>query len=158
MSDVSMHVWDVECSLKQWFEWGILEIKCTPCKDWRGNSQETFINFVLILQNQNFHVFPFFFFYGNSLFLYKWWELEENKFCLGVPNFKLKYALSLVGVVPIDIHRRSQTYTALCIGIVSHGAQIGGLRVFADHTRKNKHKTNAPTIFAPAVRHFTHVY
>ena len=28
------------------------------------------------------------------------------------------------------------------------GAWIGGLRVFANHTRKNKHKTDAPMIFA----------
>ena len=45
----------------------------------------------------------------------------------------------------IDIHRRSRTsYIAPFNGVVSHGAQIGGLRVFADHT----HKINAPTIFA----------
>ena len=47
--------------------------------------------------------------------------------------------------VPIDIYWRSRTsYTTPCNGIVNHGAQIGDLRVFADHTRK----TNAPTIFA----------
>ena len=32
--------------------------------------------------------------------------------------------------------------------IVSHGDQIGGLWVFADHTSKNKLNTNASTIFA----------
>ena len=49
----------------------------------------------------------------------------------------------------IDIHGRSQTsYTALCNGVVSHGAQIGGPHIFANHTGKNKRKTNAPMIFA----------
>ena len=41
----------------------------------------------------------------------------------------------------IDIHQRSQTYTATCNGVISRGAQIGDLRVFADHTRK-KHTQN----------------
>ena len=40
------------------------------------------------------------------------------------------------------------SYTNPCNGIVSRGAQIGGFRVFADHIRKNKRKTNASTIFA----------
>ena len=35
-----------------------------------------------------------------------------------------------------------------CNGAVSHGAKIGSLRVFADHIRKNKSKTNSSTIFA----------
>ena len=39
----------------------------------------------------------------------------------------------------IDIQGRSQTlYTTPCNGVVSHGAQIGGLPVFADQIRKNK--------------------
>ena len=46
-----------------------------------------------------------------------------------------------------DIHQRYQTsYTALHNGVVSHGAQFWGLRVFGDHTRKSKNKTNALTI------------
>ena len=55
-------------------------------------------------------------------------------------------------VVATDIHQRSQTsYTTPCNGVVSHGAQFGGLRGFADHTRKNEHThKNAFTIFAPA--------
>ena len=44
--------------------------------------------------------------------------------------------------------RSQNLYTAPCNGVVSHGAQIGGLRVFADHTRKNKPKTNASMITA----------
>ena len=48
-----------------------------------------------------------------------------------------------------DIQGRSQTlYTAPCNGVVSHGSQIWGLWVFAEHTHKNKCKTNAPMIFA----------
>ena len=50
------------------------------------------------------------------------------------------------------------TDTAVCNGVVSHGAQIGGLQVFADHTHKNKCKTNASMIFACHMRPFTHVY
>ena len=52
-------------------------------------------------------------------------------------------------IYDIDIHERSQTsYTAKCNGVISHGVQIEGLWVFTDHTCKNKHKTNASTIFA----------
>ena len=40
-----------------------------------------------------------------------------------------------------------------CNGIISHGAQIGGIWVFADHTCKNKHKTNASTIFGYVYLH-----
>ena len=40
-----------------------------------------------------------------------------------------------------DIERRSQnSYTALCNVIVSHGAPVGGILDFADHTRGNKCK------------------
>ena len=47
-----------------------------------------------------------------------------------------------------DIQGRSQTlYTASCNGGISHGAQIGGLRVFQQPC-KNKRKTNVSTIFA----------
>ena len=50
-------------------------------------------------------------------------------------------------LILIDIHQRSQTsYTTPCNGVISHGAQFGGLRVFANHTCKNKRKTNAFTI------------
>ena len=51
--------------------------------------------------------------------------------------------------VTADIDRRSQdSYTSLCNGVVSHGAPIGDIRVFADHTSGNKRKQNAFTIFA----------
>ena len=51
------------------------------------------------------------------------------------------------------IKGRSQTsYIALCNGVISHWAQIGGLRVFANHTRKHKRKNNITiTIFAHRV-------
>ena len=43
----------------------------------------------------------------------------------------------LISEITTDIQGRSQTlYTALSNGIVSHGAQIAGLGVFADHTEK----------------------
>ena len=52
----------------------------------------------------------------------------------------------------IDIHGRSKTsYIPPCNGVISHGAQIGGLRVFADHTCKNKRNTNASTVFVHRV-------
>ena len=52
-----------------------------------------------------------------------------------------------------DIEKRSQnSYSALCNDVISHGAPIsGGLRIFADHTRRNKCKLNASTIFARRV-------
>ena len=38
----------------------------------------------------------------------------------------------------VRLYQRYQTsYTAPCNGVVRHGAQSGGLRVFTDHTRKN---------------------
>ena len=62
---------------------------------------------------------------------------------------------------PIDIHQRSQTsYTPTCNGIVSHGAQIWGLWVFADHTCKKK-KTHAKQMHprsSRAVQRFMRVY
>ena len=40
-----------------------------------------------------------------------------------------------------DLHQRYETsYTTLCNGIVSYGAQFGGLWVFVHHTCKNKCK------------------
>ena len=51
-----------------------------------------------------------------------------------------------------EMQGRSQTsYTSPCNGVVSHGSQIGGLRVFADHARKNKSKAKASTIFSRSV-------
>ena len=62
-------------------------------------------------------------------------------------------------VLVIAIYRRSQTsYTAPCNGVVSHGAQIGDLRVFTDHTRKNKRKTNVSKIFARRAAFYTRFY
>ena len=47
------------------------------------------------------------------------------------------------------IQGRSQTsYTAPCYGVISHGAQIEGIWVFADHTHENTRKQNASTVFA----------
>ena len=52
------------------------------------------------------------------------------------------------GVHFTDIERRSQTsYTAPCNRVVSHGALIGGVWVFEDHTGRNKRKQNASMIF-----------
>ena len=57
-----------------------------------------------------------------------------------------------------DIERRSRnSYTAPCKCVVSHGALIGGIRVFADHTCGNEHKQNTSTTFVRRWR-FTHVY
>ena len=56
-----------------------------------------------------------------------------------------------------DTQGRSQMwYTVLCNGVVSHGAQIRGIWVFANHTCKNKRKINASTIFAHCAA--MHVY
>ena len=44
-----------------------------------------------------------------------------------------------------DIHQTSQTsYTTLCNGVVSHGAQFGSLRVSADHAPKTDAKPMRP--------------
>ena len=45
-------------------------------------------------------------------------------------------------------HRSQTSFTTPCNGVVSHGAQFGGLRVFADYTHKQKQKTNVFMIFA----------
>ena len=51
-------------------------------------------------------------------------------------------------------HQRYQTSnTAPCSGVVSHGAQFGGLRVFTDHTRKQMRSRSLC-----AVQHFTHAW
>ena len=48
----------------------------------------------------------------------------------------------------IDIETRSQnSYTAPYNGVVNHGALIGGIQIFAAHTRGNKRKQNVSTIF-----------
>ena len=45
-----------------------------------------------------------------------------------------------------DIQGRSQTlYTTMCNGVVSHGAQIRGLHLFADNTQKKKKKKRCKT-------------
>ena len=63
-------------------------------------------------------------------------------------------SLCWVTVTLTGIQRRSQTlYTNLCNGMVSHGAQIGGLQVFADHMQKQTHPRSSQT-----VRHLTHAY
>ena len=58
-----------------------------------------------------------------------------------------------------DLDQRSQTfYTALCNGVVSHGAQIGGIRVFpTTHTEINANKMCPWSLCAIMLR-FTHVY
>ena len=46
-------------------------------------------------------------------------------------------------------HRYTRgSQTAPGDGVVSQGLKLGVFEVFADHTRKNKSKTNASTIFA----------
>ena len=59
--------------------------------------------------------------------------------------FLLKTCSCVVWVwLPTDKQGRPQTQSN---GVVNHVAQIVGLRVFADHTCKNKCKTNASMIF-----------
>ena len=69
--------------------------------------------------------------------------------CLQKTPFVLENQNDALGGWATYIEERYQTsYTALCNGVVSQGAEFGGLRVFADHTRKSKCKTNTFTIFA----------
>ena len=50
---------------------------------------------------------------------------------------------NLISILSTDIEGRYQTpYTVQCNGVVSHGAQIGGLGVFADHTHTQKQTQN----------------
>ena len=61
----------------------------------------------------------------------------------------------MINVCITDVQKRSQTlYTAPCNGVVSHGAQIGGLPVFANHTRKKQMCPRTSRI----VRHFMHAH
>ena len=63
---------------------------------------------------------------------------------------KLHLFLLSFGVTTTDIQGRSQTsYTTPCNGVLSPGAQIGGIWVFVVHTRRNKRKQNVSTIFVP---------
>ena len=70
---------------------------------------------------------------------------------LSFENHNVSHTLltSLLSTLFTDLERRSwNSYTAPCNGVVSHGAQIGGIWVFADHTLGSKHKQNASMIFA----------
>ena len=59
--------------------------------------------------------------------------------------------------VATDIERRSRnSYTAPWNGAVSHGTPIGGIWDFADHTRGNKFKQKASTIFLCFTRVYRH--
>ena len=51
--------------------------------------------------------------------------------------------------MPTDLDQRSQnSYNAACNGVLSHGAPIMGIRIFADNTHRNKCKQNASMISA----------
>ena len=79
-------------------------------------------------------------------------------FTMDQASLHIAYHKQVENSVPCaDIEKRSQNYTASCNGVVSHGAPVGGIQVFADHTCRIKCKQNAPTIFT---RHavFTPVY
>ena len=84
------------------------------------------------------------------------------------PNSKMRYARlkifqfltgamfnSFYTVACIYIERRSRnSHTDPCNGVGSHGALNGGISVFADPTRRNKHKQNASarcTAFHPCL-------
>ena len=67
----------------------------------------------------------------------------DERILTGNPDYAVHVNDQNCSVATTDIHQRYQTsYTAPCNRVVSHGAQFGGLRVFADHKRK----TNALTI------------
>ena len=50
-----------------------------------------------------------------------------------------------------DIERSSWNFYTARNGVVSHEAPIGGIRLFADHTRGNRRKQNTSTIFGRRV-------
>ena len=47
----------------------------------------------------------------------------------------------------IEERRSQNSYTVLCNDIISHGAPIGDILVFADQTRGNNRKQNGSMIF-----------
>ena len=58
-----------------------------------------------------------------------------------------------------NIDRRSQnSYTALCNGFVSHGAQIRGIRIFADAVHAETNANKICPRYLRAVRRFARVY
>ena len=56
-------------------------------------------------------------------------------------SMMIKTLLKKITDPTTDLDQRSQTsYVDPCNGIVSHGAPIGGIQVFANHSRGNKRK------------------
>ena len=76
------------------------------------------------------------------------WSGQGKLRVLGCPaGLQMVYGVH-ISILPFRYAHRPQTsYTALCNGVVSHGAPTGGIGVFADHTRRNKRKQNASMIF-----------
>ena len=79
---------------------------------------------------------------------------NTSKYVDTVTIFKKLYpkgpwpTMTLMWPLTTDIEKRSKnSYTALCNGVVSRKTRIGGIPVFTNHTRGNKHKQNASTIF-----------
>ena len=58
--------------------------------------------------------------------------------------------VSLGGTISLCTREIPDLVYHLCNGVVSHGAQIGGIWGFADHTGRNTHKQNSFTIFFAA--------
>ena len=67
-------------------------------------------------------------------------------------HLRIYITTQIFAILPQIYKGGSQTsYTTPCNGIISRGAQIRGIRIFADHTRGNKRKQNTSTIFARCV-------
>ena len=78
------------------------------------------------------------------MLFYQWFVLFPTSNILSKDNVLLALggedvkSFSPRCITGTDLQGRSQTsYTTPCNGVLSQGAQIGGLWVFADHTRKN---------------------
>ena len=68
-------------------------------------------------------------------------------FLIQVSDIYVSYLFEYCSTTDIE-KRFLNSYTSQCNGVVSHVAPVGGIRVFADHTPRNKRKQNASTIFA----------
>ena len=76
------------------------------------------------------------------------WNYFKNLYMIVRKAITERIIISFTGLIT-DIDRRVRnSHTAVCNGVVSYGALIGGIWVFANHTHSNKCKQNASMILA----------
>ena len=141
VSTKTIHIWLVlHVQPKKWEKRGRVSLKV------KGEGQ--FYNMGMNYQNcdRGFKSTCFFFFKKGSFCIFKITLGRKNsvKFLFTEVFFPQKdififWKPLFICMCTIDIHQRSWTsYTAQCNGVVSHGAQIGGLRAFCWPNKQNK--------------------